>query len=47
MGIISFSVKYEEIQRFRAVAKALGISASELFRRMFKKWVGDEDGRNV
>ncbi len=43
MQIISISLTDEEKKRFEAVAKALGISKSELFRRIFKHWSDPQD----
>lgn len=40
--IISISLDEQESDRFTETAKALGISKSELFRRVWKKWIGEE-----
>jgi hypothetical protein len=41
MPVISFSLTKEEKERFEVIALALGVSKSELFRRILQHWAGE------
>jgi len=40
--IMSFSLSEKDSKKFTNVAKALGISKSQLFRVIWTQWIGEE-----
>jgi metal-responsive CopG/Arc/MetJ family transcriptional regulator len=46
MAVISISMTDAEAEEFDKVAKALGIKRSELWRRVWRQWTGNEPNKD-